>query len=138
TPPGSPTPAPPTSNNAGGCDVSTRGGCAAGAIGRPSAALRSSTRGNTPMVRKLFRASLFAALGLAVVTLSGRVAVSADDKKDKDDLPNISEIMKKAHAKTDGYLAKLGGAAKDGKWEDAQRYAKDLGLAADALAKNKP
>lgn len=85
------------------------------------------------MVRKLLPVSLFA-LGLMALNLGS--AATADDKKD--DLPDISTIMKKAHAKSSGYLARIGASAKAGKWEDAQKYAKDLIHAADALGRNKP
>ncbi len=87
-------------------------------------------------MQKLIRASLFAALGtMAVLFAYGSVgaAPAADDK-----LPDIAEIMKKGHAKTDGYLTKIKGAVKDGKWEDAQKYAKDLNILGEALGKNKP
>ena len=92
------------------------------------------------MVQKLLRATMFAALGLIAVLVSvGAAATAAQKDKDKkDDVPSISDLMKKAHAKTDGYLDKIKGAAKGDKWEDAQKLSKDLSLAADALAKNSP
>jgi cytochrome c556 len=92
------------------------------------------------MVRKLIRVSLGAALGiLALLVTVGALATAAQkDKEKKYDLPSISDIMKKAHTKTDGYLDKIAGAAKGGKWDDAQKTAKDLGILADALVKNKP
>lgn len=86
-------------------------------------------------MQKLIRASLFAALGtMAVLFAYGSVgaAPAADDK-----LPDISEIMKKGHAKTNGYVDKIKGAAKSGKWEDAQKYAKDLSILGEALGQNK-
>lgn len=89
------------------------------------------------MLRKLMRSALFAGLGLVAVLLSYGAASSADDKK-KDDLPDIHEIMKKGHNKTDGYLARIKGSAKDGKWEDAAKDAKSLAILGDALGKNKP
>lgn len=90
------------------------------------------------MLRKCIRASMFAAFGtMAVLLAVGGGATRADDKKD-DKLPDISEIMKKGHAKSDGYIAKIKGAAKDGKWDDATMYAKDLNILGAALGKNKP
>jgi cytochrome c556 len=89
------------------------------------------------MTGKWTRAAVFAALGVGLVALTAGTGVTAAQKDDKD-LPDISAIMKKAHAKTDGYLARIGGAAKDGKWDDAQKYAKDLVLAGEALGKNTP
>ncbi len=88
------------------------------------------------MFRKLIRASLFAAFGMAAVLFAyGSVTASptADEK-----LPDISEIMKKGHNKTEGYVAKINGAVKDGKWEDAQKYAKTLAFFGENLGKNKP
>lgn len=87
------------------------------------------------MLQKAVRAAVVAGFGVVAVVLAGG-GLTADDKKEK--LPDISEIMKKAHGKTDGYLGKIGKAAKAGKWEDAQKTAKDLVLIADALAKNEP
>ena len=89
-------------------------------------------------MRKCIRASMFAAFGtMAVLLAVGGGATRADDKKD-DKLPDISEIMKKGHAKSDGFITKIKGAAKEGKWEDAQMYAKDFNILAGALGKNKP
>ncbi|MDY3554569.1 hypothetical protein R5W24_003693 [Gemmata sp. JC717] len=86
-------------------------------------------------MQKLIRASLFAALGAAAVLFAfGSVtAAPADDK-----LPEIAEIMKKGHAKTDGYITKVKEAVKGGKWEDAQKYAKDMSILGTAIGKNKP
>ncbi len=86
------------------------------------------------MIRKLIRSAVFAGLGMVGLFLSYGAAVSAADDK----LPDIGEIMKKGHAKTDGYLAKIGASAKAGKWEDAQTDAKSLVILGDALGKNKP
>ena len=92
------------------------------------------------MVQKWIRAAMCAAFGMVAVVVSfGAAATAAQKDKDKkEELPSISDIMKKAHTKTDGYLDKIAAAAKDGKWDEAQKTAKDLGLLADALGKNKP
>ncbi len=92
------------------------------------------------MLRKCIRASLFAALGMMAMLLAyGSVATAtAQDKKKDEKLPDISEIMKKGHDKTDGYIAKIKEATKDGKWEDAQKYAKTLAFFGENLGKNKP
>ena len=63
----------------------------------------------------------------------GATAAPADDK-----LPDISEIMKKGHDKTEGYIAKIREATKGEKWEDAQKYAKTLAFFGESLGKNKP
>ena len=88
------------------------------------------------MVRKFTKMTLAASLlGLAaLLSASGGNGVAAADDK----LPDISEIMKKGHAKTDGYIAKIRTAAKEGKWDEAQKYAKDFAILGDALGKNKP
>jgi hypothetical protein len=89
------------------------------------------------MVRKLIRATLFAALSVVVVTLAAfATPVTAGAKDDK--LPDIAEIMKKGHAKSDGYITKIRTAVKGQNWEDAQKYAKDFAILGDALGKNKP
>ena len=88
------------------------------------------------MATKWVRAALLAAFGVVAVAVAGG-GLSADDKKDEK-LPDIGEIMKKAHGKTDGYLTKLKTAAKGGKWDEAKSTAKDLTIVADALAKNEP
>jgi cytochrome c556 len=92
------------------------------------------------MVRKFIRAGLFAALGMFAVALAyGSAATAGQKDKDKkqEKLPDISEIMKIAHAKTDGYLDKITAEAKGAKWEDAQKDAKNLALAGENLGKNK-
>lgn len=89
------------------------------------------------MPQKWFRAGVLAAFGFAAVALAAGLTATADDKKDEK-LPSISEIMKKAHGKTEGYLGKLKGQVKDGKWDDAKKTAKDLVIVAEALAKNDP
>jgi cytochrome c556 len=88
------------------------------------------------MAQKWVRAAVLAGFGVAAVVIAGGGLV-ADDRKD-DKLPEISEIMKKAHAKTDGYLAKIGKAAKGGMWDEAKKAAKDQALIAVALGKNEP
>ena len=89
------------------------------------------------MLRKFLKVTLAASIGLLAVVLSFGGATGADEKKDEK-LPDIPEIMKKGHAKTDGYIAKIRESAKDAKWEDANKYAKSLALLGEALAKNKP
>ena len=89
------------------------------------------------MVRKLIRATLFVALSAAAVMLAAFAnPLSADAKDDK--LPDISEIMKKGHAKSDGYITKIRTAVKSQNWDDAQKYAKDFAILGEALGKNKP
>jgi hypothetical protein len=90
------------------------------------------------MVRKFIRASLFAALGLFAVALSYGAAATPGQKDKDDKVPDISEIMLKGHKGTDSYIARVKNAAKDDKWEDAQKYAKTLAFFGENLGKNKP
>ena len=88
-------------------------------------------------MRKLIRVSLVAALGLSATLLAyGMATASPQDKKDE--VPDIKEIMVKGHKGTEAYMAKIKTAAKDGKWEDAQKYAKTLAFFGESLGKNKP
>lgn len=89
------------------------------------------------MVRKMLKATLFGLLGAVISILAYGGTTSADDKKD-DKVPTISEIMVKGHKGTDAYLAKIKGAAKDEKWDDAKEYAKTLAFFGESLGKNKP
>jgi hypothetical protein len=85
------------------------------------------------MLRKLTKVTLAGLLGLAAVVLASGSAMTADDK-----VPTVKEIMKKGHAKTDGYIAKIKADAKEGKWDEAKEYAKTLAFFGEALGKNKP
>lgn len=85
------------------------------------------------MLRKLMKVSLAGALGLAAVVLACGAGATADDK-----LPTIKEIMKKGHAKTDGYIAKIKADAKEGKWDEAKEYAKTMAYFGEAMGKLKP
>src|SRR5438270_9184881 len=73
-------------------------------------ALPHHDEGMGSMSGKWMRAAAFAALGVGLAVWSAGTGATAAQKGDKD-LPDIGTIMKKAHAKTDGYLAKINGAA---------------------------
>ena len=91
------------------------------------------------MVSKCIRASLFAALGVFAVALSyGSAATPGHQDKQDEKVPDISEIMLKGHKGTDAYINRIKTAAKAGKWEDAEKYAKTLAFFGDNLGKNKP
>jgi hypothetical protein len=79
---------------------------------------------------------MVAALGMTAMLFAYGAATAAP--QGKDELPDIKTIMKKGHAKTDGYIALTKTAAKDGKWDDAVKYAKTLEVFGEALGKNKP
>jgi cytochrome c556 len=94
------------------------------------------------MIRKLIRASLFAALGAVALVLSFGAAASTaqdrkDDKKKDAKVREISEIMSTWHSKK-GSFGKLGAAVKGGKWEDAAELVKSYTTDAADLGKNKP
>jgi cytochrome c556 len=84
-------------------------------------------------MKRLFAVGALAvALGAMLVSNSPS---SADDPK------SVKEIMKAAHAKGDGLLAKIGselGKKKDTNWEGVQSNVKDLALLAGDLEKNEP
>src|SRR3954471_8696132 len=82
--------------------------------------------GTGSMSGKWMRAALFAALGVGLAVWSAGTGATAAQKGDKDKTPTISDIMVKGHKGTDAYLAKIGSAAKAGKWDDAKDAAKGL------------
>ena len=90
------------------------------------------------MVRKLIRASMFAALGLVAMTLAYGAAATAGEEKKDDKVPTIKEIMAQGHKGTKSFLGKIGSAVKAEKWDDATTPAKALALFGEALGKNKP
>jgi cytochrome c556 len=90
------------------------------------------------MSGKWVRAAVFAALGVGVAVLSVDAGATAAQKGDKDKTPTISEIMTKGHKGTDAYLAKIGSAAKGGKWDDAKEAAKGLNYFGETLVKLTP
>ena len=59
------------------------------------------------MVQTLTRVSRCTALGMVALLVSVGAAATAAPKDKKDELPSISDIMKRAHTKTDGYLDKI-------------------------------
>jgi hypothetical protein len=89
------------------------------------------------MLRKLIRMSLAGTLGMLALTLAVGASNSAT-AQDKDKAPSISDIMLKGHKGPDAYIAKIKGAVKDGKWEDAQGFAKELASFGEHLGKQKP
>ncbi len=85
------------------------------------------------MVRKLSRVALAGAMGaLAVVLSVNGTMTQAEDK-----VPAVNEIMKKSFGKG-GYKASITAAAKDGKWEEAQKLAKEWNELGKVIGKNKP
>jgi len=78
------------------------------------------------MVRKTLRIAALAVItaGIVVIASSASKAAAA---------AGIEEIMKKSFNKKVGVFPKIGPAVKEGKWEDAQKYAKTLAEGGAAL-----
>lgn len=83
------------------------------------------------MVRKFGVAALLLA-GFAVAVTG---VIAADEKKEEK-TPSIKDCM--AFQKKDGLPVRVEKAAKDGKWEDAQKAAAELNKLGQALGKNEP
>jgi hypothetical protein len=75
------------------------------------------------MAQMWTRVALLAALGTAAVALSLGHPVAAGQKEEK---KSIKEIMQAAHKGADAQKTLVTAAIKDGKWEDAQKSAKEL------------
>jgi hypothetical protein len=89
------------------------------------------------MLRKLTKVSLAGAFGVMALVLATSADRAHAQDKEKE-VPTIKEIMKKGHAKTDGYIDKIKATAKDGKWDEAKEYAKTLAFFGENLGKLKP
>lgn len=96
----------------------------------------SRHEGKGLMTGKWIRAAVFAALGVGLTVLSVGAGATAAQKDDK--TPTISDIMVKGHKGTNAYLAKIGAAAKGGKWDDAKEAAKGLNYFGETLVKLTP
>src|SRR5262249_49708314 len=89
------------------------------------------------MARLWPRGALLAALGTAAVALSFGHPVTAAQKKEEKKM-TIKEIMAAAHKGADAQKALVTTAVKDGKWEDAQKSAKELADNGALLPKGMP
>ncbi len=86
------------------------------------------------MVRKALKVTFAGAIGLlALVVAVGSTGTAAEDKT-----VDTSTIMKKSFKDKNNYSAAVKAAAKDGKWEDATKLAKEWAALGAALGKNKP
>ncbi|MBM3983259.1 MAG: hypothetical protein FJ304_23905 [Planctomycetes bacterium] len=85
-------------------------------------------------MRKMLKVTLAASLGLLAVVFAvgGSTTTAAEDKT-----PAVSEIMKKSFGKG-GFKSAIPAAAKDGKWDDAQKLAKEWNDLGKVIGKNKP
>lgn len=83
------------------------------------------------MLRKLTKVVVAGLLGLGAVMLSNGGASTAEEKA-----TDISTIMKKSFGKG-GYKGSISTAAKDGKWDDAQKLAKEWSTLGTEIGKNK-
>jgi hypothetical protein len=85
------------------------------------------------MVRKMLRAGVFAALGMIAVMASYGVATTAEDKT-----ADVKTIMDKSFKNKDSFKATISADAKEGKWDDAKKLAKDWVDLSASIGKNKP
>lgn len=85
------------------------------------------------MVRKMLRAVLFSGFGIIAMMATYGMAIPADEKT-----PDIKTIMDKSFKNKDSYKATISADAKAGKWEDAEKIAKEFAEMGTALGKNKP
>ena len=84
------------------------------------------------MLRKCMKMVLAGTLGMMVVVVAiGSTSTAAEDKT-----ADVSTIMKKSFGKG-GLKSSVATAAKDGKWEDAQKLAKEWAELGTAIGKNK-
>ena len=90
------------------------------------------------MLQKLLKLGAVFGLGLGMLTLLADPTLSLTAADKEKDVPTIKEIMVKGHKGADAHIAKIKGAAKDGKWDEAQEYAKTLAFFGENLGKNKP
>lgn len=76
---------------------------------------------------------------LAIAAFAVSMGVEAQDKKkdDKKKTPTIKDVMK-AVPGPKGLCAKCNAAAKDGKWDDAQKIGAELKTYGEAMTKNTP
>ena len=82
---------------------------------------------------KKFRVMTVVALAAFAVTVTVGGLIAADDK-----VPTVKEIMTQGHKGTESLIAKVKGAVKGEKWDDAKVPADALKVFGEALGKNKP
>jgi hypothetical protein len=84
------------------------------------------------MLRKFMKMVLAGTLGMMVVVVAiGSTSTAAEDKT-----ADVSTIMKKSFGKG-GLKSSISTAAKDGKWDDAKKLAKEWTELSAAIGKNK-
>lgn len=84
-------------------------------------------------MRKLLKVTLAMALGLGAVLLAHTEMSSAAEEK----TPTVKVIMQKSFGKT-GYKSTIAVAAKDAKWDDAKKLAKEWVELGSSIGKNTP
>ena len=87
------------------------------------------------MAQQWIRPAVVAAFVVAVIGLAAGTAATAQDKKD-DKAPTVKQIMAMGHKGADALMTKIGKAAKDGKWEVAQKAATGLAENGAKLGRN--
>jgi hypothetical protein len=86
------------------------------------------------MLRKLMKVTVAGLLGLGAMILCYDSTSNAADEK----APDISTIMKRSFKDKDNFKVSITTAAKDGKWDDATKLAKEWNTMGAAIGKNKP
>lgn len=89
------------------------------------------------MLRKLLKVTTAGLLGLLAVVFAQSGTITAEEKKDEKKKTS-KEIMAAAHKGDDALAAKITLAVKDGKWEEAQKLAKQLAEGGALLPKASP
>ena len=90
------------------------------------------------MLRKMLKVALVGAFGLMAVVLAESATVRAQDKDKKEEKKTTKQIMSAAHKGDDALAAKVTLAVQDAKWEDAQKFAKQLAAGGALLPKATP
>jgi hypothetical protein len=86
------------------------------------------------MLRKLMKVTIAGLLGLGAMILSYDSTSTAADEK----APDLSTIMRRSFKDKDNLKVSISTAAKDGKWDDATKLAKEWTTLGAAISKNKP
>ena len=86
------------------------------------------------MLRKLTKVVVAGLLGLGAMILSYSSTGTAADEK----VPDLSTIMRRSFKDKDNLKVSISTAAKNGKWDDATKLAKEWTTLGAAMSKNKP
>lgn len=88
------------------------------------------------MLQKFLKVTMAGALGLMALVCARSGTIEAQEKKEEK--KTSKQIMSAAHKGDDALAAKITLAVKDGKWEEAQKLAKQLAEGGALLSKTTP